>query len=672
MTRSGVQKRKKHRKRPLVWVKQLALFESLNPLVEIRKPIQFGMGLNIIQGEFKESSDAFETGHGIGKTTVCRLLRYCLGEKTFGQNHVAEEVRNCFPTSYVGAVIEVDGVEWSVLRSLRQRGKDYAKQQTPLSELVDADDPKNYSTLTEELERVAFDGIPKREVLSNGHSIQWLHLLAMCSRDQESRYDRFWNWRHSRSESSTPKFAKPKVDASLCVRAILGLLDPDEPKLRTKLERLEESSPQIRAQIKEKELEPSLQITRLRTTLTNEFGVEDATDAPIDQDQLFGVSQAADQRLQSLHDEVAEISKQLTPLDRQISLAAASLLERSEMSDQQSAASEVTTDGNDALLHNLENTKQRIEDRKFTLCPGGGLVGDCNNVQARIAVLDQQLTEQRSKTVREVSDREQVASELAAQAKRQQAPIEQLQARLDELNDQKNEFLERRLALNNLISRLPSVSGELRKWNNILNGTESNSDLTSLMKEEKATGKKIEKAKKKLNEVIAQQNERAKQFRKDFNNIVQRTINPEFKGEFIVEEDGVNFRISRGNSLYGEAYETLAVLLADIALLAESSRPGVNHPGFLVHDSPREADLNVHIYERLLDVAASMMQDTSDGDDVPYQYIVTTTTPPSTALRRKATTKLKLSSGNGSLFGRQLEGANSESDPTLFDGKDQS
>ena len=73
MTGSGAQKRKKHRKRPLVWVKQLALFESLNPLVEIRKPIQFGLGLNIIQGESKESSDAFETGHGIGKTTVCRL-----------------------------------------------------------------------------------------------------------------------------------------------------------------------------------------------------------------------------------------------------------------------------------------------------------------------------------------------------------------------------------------------------------------------------------------------------------------------------------------------------------------------------------------------------------------------------------------------------------------------
>src|SRR5262245_48924046 len=114
------------RTRPTIWVKELALFKSIKPIDEIRN-IQFTTGLNIVQGESNDSTEAFESGHGNGKTTLCRLIRYCLGEKSFGQQHVVEEVKHCFPTGYVGAVVEVGGDEWAVLRSLGHRGRDHAK-----------------------------------------------------------------------------------------------------------------------------------------------------------------------------------------------------------------------------------------------------------------------------------------------------------------------------------------------------------------------------------------------------------------------------------------------------------------------------------------------------------------------------------------------------------------
>lgn len=658
-------------KRPLVWVKELVLYKSIDPLAEIRQ-MPFSMGLNIVQGRMSDSTEPFESGHGIGKTTVCRLIRYCLGENTFGQRHVLEEVKHCFPDAYVGAIVEVEGSEWAVLRPLGTRRKQFALQGANLADLIESDETQKYEDFAAALEAAALAGLQDRKVLTNGHSIQWPHILAMCSRDQESRYDLWWNWRPSRSESSTRKFDKPKVDAGLCVRSVLGLLDPEERRLRARLEKLETDLPVIREKIKEKEAEPRFHINRLRTTLKSEFGVVDAADIPLEEGQLFGVSQAADCRLRELQEELDGINGRLPQLDRRVSMAAASLLEQSEMFGQQAAASEATADGTENTLNELDelrNQKQWLVDMQESLCrPGRITFGMCSKVQEHLADIDQQLAEQQREALPEVAQREQIAAELSQRAERRQAPIEQMRERLNELNRQKNDLLERRLALNGLIKRLPTVASELRKWNGILEGSVPNKELEALRDDETKAENEIKQAKQKLSEVVGKQAERAESFASRFNSMVQRTINDDFKGLVDINEDGVSFRINRGNSLFGEAYETLAVLLADLALLAESSSAEVHHPGFLLHDSPREADLNVRIYERLLEVANSLMQDVREGEDMPYQYIVTTTTPPSDTLKNDRVTMHYLSSDDGSLFRMQLD-ANTykEQEHRLFD-----
>jgi hypothetical protein len=208
------------------------------------------------------------------------------------------------------------------------------------------------------------------------------------------------------------------------------------------------------------------------------------------------------------------------------------------------------------------------------------------------------------------------------------------------------------------------------KWHRVLKGEVPNEELTTLQADEKNTFDEIERLKKQLTEVLARQNERAKQFVKRFNDIVQRAITPQFKGTIRIDDEEMSFRIIREKSLGGEAYETLAVLLADLAILMESSSSSVCHPGFLIHDSPREADLNVKLYERMLDVAHSLVG--AGGDDLPYQYIVSTTTKPSTPLRKASITKVTLSSGDGSLFKKQLEVASAEdAQKKLFDEADE-
>lgn len=657
---------------PLIWVKQVVLYRSLSPVEPIRT-IPFTPGLNVIQGKSDDSAQDFESGHGNGKTTLCRLIRYCLGEKTFGQQHVVAEVRHCFPDGYVGAVVVLDGDEWAVLRRLGTHRKEYARQGASLADLAAAEERPAYSEFLKRVQEVGLSRLRQREVLSGGEAIQWPHVLALCSRDQESRYDRFWNVRPARSDSGLSKFTKS--DVSLCVRAMLGILDVREPQILTRLETLASELKELREKIDKKAAEPAFYITQLRTRLLNEFGVAQADTASLTQGELFGISQVRDTRLSALRDEAKKIGRQIADLDTQINGATARLNELHEEQDQQVAAKEVTATGSTVLEQSTSTEGQRqtlLEKMSSKLCPTLVLAANCESAKKKLAELDAEIaaknqTESQRQTLRTVQKRDQVEAGLDDQARRQDGELEQLRARLRQLNGEKNDFLDRRRAITELLRVIPLVTNDLMKWHRVEQGEEPNQELTTLRNEENQRVEEGERLKQELAGLLARQNDRVQQFQQRFHGIVRRAINANFKGVVAVEREEVAFRISRERSLAGEAYETLAVLLADLAILVESSSETVCHPGLLIHDSPREADLNVRLYERMLETAVSVLAE--GHDQTPYQYIVTTTTQPPESLRSAGVTKETLSSGAGSLFGMQLDiGQDGSKEPGLFDG----
>jgi hypothetical protein len=55
-------------------------------------------------------------------------------------------------------------------------------------------------------------------------------------------------------------------------------------------------------------------------------------------------------------------------------------------------------------------------------------------------------------------------------------------------------------------------------------------------------------------------------------------------------------------------------------------------PAFLIHDSPREADLGLSPYHRLFELVRSLEE---IGDQPLFQYIVTTTTRPPENLQKE-------------------------------------
>ena len=129
---------------------------------------------------------------------------------------------------------------------------------------------------------------------------------------------------------------------------------------------------------------------------------------------------------------------------------------------------------------------------------------------------------------------------------------------------------------------------------------------------------------------------------------------PQLQSFYHQEDQIMEFRVFRSENRSGEAFKTLSILLANIAILLMGLICAAVHPGIPIHDSPQEADLGGQIYRRLLLIVAAVADELANDDVVPFQQINTTTTSPPTTLKRKSTNCLKLASEEGQLFGRQL------------------
>ena len=118
------------RTEPRLWVKRFCIWSEPGVLV---REIDLREGLNIIWSPDSRDGNA-PIGHGAGKTTFCRLLRYCLGEETFGSRDQRSRIHAVFPKGQIGAEVMLDGKQWAVLRSISGRTRDIAIQGVTLEQ----------------------------------------------------------------------------------------------------------------------------------------------------------------------------------------------------------------------------------------------------------------------------------------------------------------------------------------------------------------------------------------------------------------------------------------------------------------------------------------------------------------------------------------------------------
>src|SRR3546814_20916457 len=98
------------RKEPRLWVRRVMIWRDHE---HVTRDIRLRPGLNIIWSPDAGTSETAPIGHGGGKTTFCRLLRYCLGEDSFAPDGQRQRVWSAFPEGKEGAELVIDGPNWS-------------------------------------------------------------------------------------------------------------------------------------------------------------------------------------------------------------------------------------------------------------------------------------------------------------------------------------------------------------------------------------------------------------------------------------------------------------------------------------------------------------------------------------------------------------------------------
>ena len=226
---------------PRLWVRRFAIVERLDPFAPMKdRDIPLHRGLNVVwgNGEGGELGEPL-SGHSVGKTLFCRLVRYGLGEGEYAPDEFQQQVEAVLPEAYVGLEVVIKGRVWSVLRPFcrsksigkgvpREDRKDFAGAIDRLEDLAKSRNGKsNFQGYEAALEDLAEDCLP-RGLESHEKPFNWESLLQWFARDQEARYVDVMVLRSTRSKTARP-LDQEKSDMQ--VRSALGLADAAEARL---------------------------------------------------------------------------------------------------------------------------------------------------------------------------------------------------------------------------------------------------------------------------------------------------------------------------------------------------------------------------------------------------------------------------------------------------------
>lgn len=612
------------RAEPAVWISRLLILESVDPWTPIRN-IPLHRGLNIVWSVDVDRNDdtaPVMTGHGVGKTTFCRLLRYCLGEASFGRNALVKRIRAQLPEAFVAAKLHVDGETWTVARPLGRSHISYAQRAVTIEQLFeDRPSPRSYHEFVESLSSVALRDFPPGITLTGNRPILWDHILAWCARDQEARYQNFWDWRSPRSDSDTPGFVRHREDPMFLTRAALGLVATTEINIQRRLLEIDERLKDLDRLIAERLREPEFQVRRLRRELIDDFDIPEASNASLDPTDLLSLQSFVSGRQTAIAVEIAAIDYQLNELNRKLLALQSNIQDAEQIAGQWSGSSNTVQGGSEIMLASIEQLKadrKRIDEVANSPCRFGNIpIGDCHYVQENMIRLDSLIADAGTSTSIQVSQRDQQSAEMRDAAERMSQRLRLLTAECDTLLKTKTDLETSRTNLSQKATSLPKRLKSVLGWQAII--TDSSADETLAKHRTEQTELQTERTTKtdELSASLADQSQRLGNLQRVFGDLVAGVLNPEFRGTARIHDGEIECSITHGSVLAGEAVETLGVLLTDLACLLLGIEQNCQHPGFHIHDSPREADLGARIYRQFLGHAASLHQQLGGQNSAP-------------------------------------------------------
>jgi hypothetical protein len=658
---------------PDVWVSRLVILSKLTPVPEIIRDIPLKKGLNIVWAEEPESeTDKSDiAGHSAGKTTFCRLLRYVLGETTYANKGNTQAIKKSFANGYVAAEIFVKSVKWAVLRPLGDNRNSYVLKDASIEDIFEKKGEAAYQETYPE--KIGLDALlhdlASATVVRTKETIKWAHLLAWCTRDQEARFQNIYDWRSPRSESEWPAFRFPKADPLFVMRVALGLFLPDELKAEESLAELTQQLERAEADLDRSKKEPEYWRQhyddklrqQLKSYLPNDQ--EEITQAPVvSQELALDLKRFIEKAKYLVGEELGKLETDQSQSQTDIDAINESLAESRNVLNQLKIHFEVESIAKeeiDAGLKKNEKFRAKIVEDKDKICPYGDiLIGQCSYVQNRQNMLKKSEGLEVHALEQMEAARENAQKRLTEQRQALEQQIQTAdQQRKSLISHQNNLQLEIRNK-RSIIESLGADLNELVLWKGRLESPEKYTKLKDTV--DIITGLKTKIATKTddLNRLLADHDTNRDLLSALFSAAAKKVLpSSSYDGKVGFNDRELSFQITHGTTMSGEAMETLAVLLADIScLIFNSISKSCFLPGFLLHDSPREADLGLRLYHSFIRFAAWLDDHFQQAGGCPFQYILTTTTPPPTALQKKNITSLRLDASKESemLFRRNL------------------
>lgn len=641
------------RAQPRLWVETLWLVESREPLV-LTRTIDLHTGLNIVwakESALSEASGLSSAGHGVGKTSLCLLLRYVLGDDVPAIAALRGKAAGSLPKGGVAAKVHVDGTAWLVFRPYGAYSHHMAAQCEALEQLLQGGTANDFGGYNDALEQFSIGRLAARSLPGTNQSMEWRHLLAWCIREQRTRFDGFYHWR----EGEGLGFKRSRRDPPLLVGLVLGLIDPELNQLLRDIEAKQKQVEQCKERIPELERAPACALAHADRQLR--LRVRSEEDEPVFatlvgasvESRVQAVLQAAELDERGWEREAEHAEETLA--NEQVRLN--ELTKARELADLEVSIAKSLVEANEADFKRLNKIRDQL----------AGLEGRCEHGNIEFSACQYVQKRKSAVSFTWFQDSRQAKVDAPLLAERYKARKGEFDRASKAASDQVQFISEKKADLRRLRVRIATSESTRtllkQSWDE-LQVLYSQRALGGDTAELVEARRRLQRAETALDSLRAseishrsQQSSRVDAIKNLTATVSTRLLGAAGHARFVPGHEVRPFEVARG----GEAYQVLEVLLGDIVCLLDSAlSQASNHPGFLVHDCPREADMSERLYREFFLGAAEAAEQLGRNGVVPFQFIVTTTSAPPEELGGPPHVVLELApdSEDALLFKRQL------------------
>jgi hypothetical protein len=646
----------KDRQAPRLWFKKLSIFSEPDTANIIRS-VPFRRGLNVVWAKEPAAGSAVglhAAGHGVGKTSLCLLLRHCLGDPSKAVTELRDELYSEFPKGGVIAVLNLEGRPFTLCRYFNPHKDGFAIDGEGTEDVWAKEADSNDRDFLKRLASDMMSSVSPGSIPDTGQAIEWRHILAWISRDQGSRFKSFFAWR----EGEGSGLQRSRQDPPIVMRAVLGLMDQSESLLMGRIAALEHELGQKKQKRDDLQREPTLIRRRIESNLRAMGSLPD--DLPIRATSLFDDS--VENRIKTASEKVASRLAQLELEQEQADQNLAELRVGLKLRRGESERALAEYELADAGRRGDEEAYRSVGVRLLRLrnlaghCEEGNIqFSQCQHVQTEISLLSlSNFQDQRDKQSLQRAMSESSGRAAAALARKNEmtSKVQALERQEESLKAALNKVRLSRRTAEIEASKWPNLLDELARWDGSVGSASAQAEVDAMQAEILRIQKDLGSAQIQLTLLHQDKSAREKALASITDALTQTLLPDGAFGAFDPRDEDRPFRLSMQG---GEAYRVLEVLLGDIACMLDSAGSASSLPGLVVHDCPREADMSIGLYENFFSLVSALEREGFAGVEPPFQYIVTTTTPPPIDLQEEMVRlKLDPSSNECLLFGRRF------------------